>query len=156
MQTYTHMCTHAHTSIDQCKDHLLNDTLNVLKGKWEEHSGDLFVLGILYFCSFLSCLCSSSLCVHFALFPILPSYFLSILPLSVPPLHQLHLSLCSELQSWSCKEKRREKRPFIKPAANWDSTKIMWSDTLMKTCYVLPLLSSSSCREEEEEEVQWS
>lgn len=40
------------------------------------------------------------------------------------------------------REREREKRPFIKPAANWDSTKIMGGDTLMKTCYVLPLLPS--------------
>lgn len=50
--------------------------------------------------------------------------------------------LQKESERESVREREWEKRPFIKPAANWDSTKIMGSDTLMKTCYVLPLLPS--------------
>lgn len=61
---------------------------------------------------------------------------------------QLHHSVWLQLnkKSWRRRElqeeSEREKRPFIKPATNWDRTKIMGSDTLMKTCYVLPLLPS--------------
>lgn len=93
---------------------------------------------------------------HVSVPPMLPVIFWAATP---------SFSLIAELKAKSCgwsyrkraRAREREKRAFIKPAANWDSTKIMGSDSLMKTCYVLPLPSflPSFALRHREEEVQW-
>lgn len=135
-------CTHTGTeAVIQCGDHPLTAPSNWSQrtnGSAEENwhrstNSPLFSL-----------LMDSALFFSFTFLPgdtLPPTLFITLW--AATPSLSLIAAKQEELEMESCRKgSEREKRPFIKPATNWDRTKIMGSDTLMKTCYVLPLLPS--------------